>query len=209
MHGKERFTQVSHIHLPGNIPYQNLERYKDLPIPMAIPSSCSEDCLYLNVWTPSLEPSSKLPVMVWIYGGAFVAGEERTCLHAMWARPCIMFIGLVHKISCFTNLTFNSRMEQHLQRHSVQCRPWDRVCVSQLQSWTLWYALDVSFEQVFVLFILTMQALNPKPRVNKKPCGLTPQICRMLQDGFVQNMFVFPKMFVPPKSQKMPNHTNT
>jgi len=38
-------------------------------------SQMSEDCLTLNVWRPAgAAPGAKLPVMVWIYGGAFVQG---------------------------------------------------------------------------------------------------------------------------------------
>ena len=34
----------------------------------------SEDCLYLNVWTTSLDDSAKQPVMVWIHGGSNKSG---------------------------------------------------------------------------------------------------------------------------------------
>src|SRR5215211_7645735 len=37
----------------------------------------SEDCLYLNVWTPGPD-GGKRPVMVWIHGGAFVTGSGST-----------------------------------------------------------------------------------------------------------------------------------
>jgi len=34
----------------------------------------SEDCLNLNVWTAADSAKAKLPVMVWVYGGGYIAG---------------------------------------------------------------------------------------------------------------------------------------
>ncbi len=34
----------------------------------------SEDCLYLNIWTPATYEGENLPVMMWIHGGAYVGG---------------------------------------------------------------------------------------------------------------------------------------
>ncbi len=41
-----------------------------------ISTNSSEDCLFINVWRPAAaSPEAKLPVMVWIHGGAFVFGS--------------------------------------------------------------------------------------------------------------------------------------
>ena len=43
----------------------------------------SEDCLFLNVWTPetAVNPGARRPVMVWIHGGAFKIGEGRSKMY--------------------------------------------------------------------------------------------------------------------------------
>ncbi|MDR2653645.1 MAG: carboxylesterase family protein [Prevotellaceae bacterium] len=51
-------------------------------IPGANQLELSEDCLYLNVWTPAKTTDEKLPVMVWIYGGGFAMGSASFPLYS-------------------------------------------------------------------------------------------------------------------------------
>lgn len=63
----------------------------------------SEDCLYLNVWTPTLSANEKLPVLVYFYGGGFVAGdgsESRYDGESM-ARKGIVSVTVNYRLNMF------------------------------------------------------------------------------------------------------------
>ena len=52
----------------------------DLLAAFKIEEPQSEDCLYLNIWTPGLD-GARRPVMVWIHGGAFTIGSGAQSLY--------------------------------------------------------------------------------------------------------------------------------
>ena len=45
------------------------------------PPATSEDCLYLNIWTPARRPGARLPVMVWFPGGGWTNGSASMPLY--------------------------------------------------------------------------------------------------------------------------------
>ena len=50
-------------------------------MPGETPPAVSEDCLYLNIWTPAKTAHEHLPVIVWIYGGGYMNGSASMPLY--------------------------------------------------------------------------------------------------------------------------------
>jgi para-nitrobenzyl esterase len=59
-----------------------------------------EDCLFLNVWTPAANPSARLPVMFWIYGGAFTEGSTAIAVYdgARLARRGVIVVSANYRV---------------------------------------------------------------------------------------------------------------
>jgi para-nitrobenzyl esterase len=59
----------------------------------------SEDCLYLNVWTTA-QPGDLRPVMVWIYGGGFRAGDTANPLYngEELARAGVVVVSIAYRV---------------------------------------------------------------------------------------------------------------
>jgi para-nitrobenzyl esterase len=62
----------------------------------------SEDCLYLNVWTPNLDAKPGLPVMVWIHGGGNVMGRaEDTPFERVLPEMGVVFVSVHYRLGAF------------------------------------------------------------------------------------------------------------
>jgi para-nitrobenzyl esterase len=69
-----------------------------------VPPPVSEDCLYLNVWTPAANAGERLPVMVWIYGGSNYAGwsfEPNYDGEELAARGRVVVVTLAYRVGIF------------------------------------------------------------------------------------------------------------
>ena len=59
----------------------------------------SEDCLYLNIWTPA-EVTEKLPVLMWIHGGAYMHGygSEATMDGENFAKKGVILVTINYRV---------------------------------------------------------------------------------------------------------------
>lgn len=68
-----------------------------------VPPPESEDCLFLNIWTPTLDSTEKRPVMVWLHGGGFSMGSSSDLLYdgTNLARRGAVMVGVNHRLNVF------------------------------------------------------------------------------------------------------------
>ena len=64
------------------------------------PSGKSEDCLYLNIWTPAKSADDRIPVLVWIYGGGFGAGATSEPVYGgeKLARKGVVLVSVAYRV---------------------------------------------------------------------------------------------------------------
>ena len=66
----------------------------------------SEDCLYLNIWTPSITAVGKMPVMVWIHGGGYMvgSGSKGDCDGTVLAKNGVVLVSFNYRLGPLGNL---------------------------------------------------------------------------------------------------------
>ena len=81
--------------------------------------SMSEDCLYLNVWTPALSTQERLPVLVYFYGGGFVGGDGSETRYdgESMARKGIVAVTVNYRLGVFGFLA-HPELTQESPHHS-------------------------------------------------------------------------------------------
>ena len=82
----------------------------------SIRENSSEDCLFLNVWKPAgAVPGAKLPVMVWIHGGAFVfgSGSSPDFSGVQFAKQGVILITFNYRLGRLGFFAFPALSKEH------------------------------------------------------------------------------------------------
>jgi para-nitrobenzyl esterase len=80
-----------------------------------IADGSSEDCLFLNIWRPAnTKPGAKLPVMVWIHGGAFVGGSGADPdAGNQFAKQGVILMTFNYRLGRLGHFAFPALSEEH------------------------------------------------------------------------------------------------
>ena len=81
--------------------------------PGSISEGSSEDCLYLNLWTPAgSKQGAKLPVMVWIHGGGFTGGSGQNSGDA-FAKNGVILVSVNYRLGRLGHFAFPALSKEH------------------------------------------------------------------------------------------------
>jgi para-nitrobenzyl esterase len=79
-----------------------------------ISKTSSEDCLFVNVWRPAgAAPGAKLPVMVWIHGGAFVFGSGSFSSGAAFSKQGVILVTFNYRLQRLGFFAFPALSREH------------------------------------------------------------------------------------------------
>ena len=112
----DTFAPIAMQETPGLNPdaFFSKEWHVDSEIPM------SEDCLYLNIWTPAKTGNEKLPVMIWIFGGGMVGGytSEMEFDGERIARRDVVLVSINYRVNGFGFLSHPELTAENLEHTS-------------------------------------------------------------------------------------------
>ena len=104
----------------------------------ALDEGMDEDCLHLNIWSRAETPNEKLPVMVWIHGGALITGEGAAYPGVELTKKGVLLVTINYRLGLFGYLAHKELSAQHPKgvsgnqgvRDQIQALTWVRDNIS-------------------------------------------------------------------------------
>src|SRR5213592_640523 len=101
----------------------------------SIRENSSEDCLFINLWKPAgAAPEAKLPVMVWIHGGAFVfgSGSSPDSSGVQFARQGVILITFNYRLGRLGFFAFPALSKEHPEEPKGNYAYMDQIVAQKL-----------------------------------------------------------------------------
>lgn len=100
----------------------------------AMSTNSSEDCLFLNLWKPAnATAKTKLPVMVWIYGGAFVfgSGSQPDYNGTQFAKQGVILVTFNYRLGRLGFFAFPALSSEHPEEPKGNYAYMDQIAALQ------------------------------------------------------------------------------